>query len=215
MKYQYMKNTPWFMIIAFVLLAIFSIIPLLNLIILASENLTIGFSKKNLSELGQFGDFFGGHTAAFTGSISLVIITFFTFHQSKQQEVFFRSQSLDTKKMSDRQFFIDGLNLITQWDISSPGCDQCMRLLDHYGKLALTSEDKELLLLLNTVITAQIRKNLEGKNGSFRKTNYPYACDAIEKISGLRKQESIEYKNSKKLNSTKMKDPSTPQLPEG
>lgn len=47
-----------------------------------------------------------------------------------------------------------------------------MRLLDYYGRLALISEDRELLLLLNTVITAKIRENLEGKNGSFKVRNY-------------------------------------------
>jgi hypothetical protein len=199
MNYQYLKNTPGLMKIALLLVAIFSAIPLVNLLMLSLNNLTIGYSKKTLTELGQFGDFFGGHTAAFTSSISLVVIIFFTFHQSKQQENFFEKQSIDNKNMSDRQFFIDGINLIAKWDISSPGCDQCMRLLDYYGRLALASNDKELLLMLNTVITAQIRKNLEGKNGSFKKTNYPFACDAIKKISELRKEESLEYKANKNV----------------
>ncbi len=65
-----------------------------------------------------------------------------------------------------------------------------MRLLDYYCRLALVSEDRELLLLLNTVITAKIRQNLEGKNGSFRVTNYPYACKAIEKIRPLREADA-------------------------
>jgi hypothetical protein len=198
MKYQYFENTPKLMSFLLTLVFIGSLIPLINLIILCWEDFKVGFSAKSLETSGQFGDFFGGHTAAFTGSVSLVVITFFTFHQSKQQEIFFGKQSDDSKNMSDRQFFIDGINLITQWDISSSGCDQCMRLLDYYSRLALTSNDRELLLLLNTVITAEIRKNLEGKNGSFKKTNYPYACEAIEKISVLREEDSRAYKTRNK-----------------
>jgi hypothetical protein len=212
-KYQYIKNTPRWMIVVLAVIVIFSFIPLMNLIILGFNNLTIDFSKKtSLEQLGQFGDFFGGHMAAFTGSTSLVVIVLSTFHQAKQQKEFFEEQSKTTKNLSDRQFFIDGINLIAQWDISASGCDQCMRLLDYYGRIALVSEDKELLLLLNTVITAQIRKNLEGKNGSFKQTNYPYACDAVEKIKELREKENREYK---KIKRDKANNPSIPQFPEG
>ncbi|KRG40682.1 hypothetical protein ARC20_12730 [Stenotrophomonas panacihumi] len=64
-----------------------------------------------------------------------------------------------------------------------------MRLLDYYSRLALRSDDEELLLLLNTVVTAQLRKNLEGKNGSFKSTNYAFACEAIERIRPLRERD--------------------------
>jgi hypothetical protein len=198
MKYPYLKNTPQLMIIAMALVAIFSVIPLANLIVLGLKNLTVRASEKSLAELGQFGDFFGGHTSAFTGSISLIVIIFFTFHQSKQQEMFFEKQAADNKNISDRQFFLDGINLITQWDLSSPGCDQCMRLLDYYGRLALASTDRELLLMLNTVITAEVRKNLEGKNGSFKSTNYPFACEAIDRIKVLREEDGRGQKTFRK-----------------
>jgi len=198
MKYPYLKNTPQLMIIAIALVAIFSVIPLANLIVLGLKNLTVRSSEKSLAELGQFGDFFGGHTSAFTGSISLIVIIFFTFHQSKQQEMFFEKQAADSKNTSDRQFFLNGINLITQWDLSSPGCDQCMRLLDYYGRLALASNDRELLLMLNTVITAEVKKNLEGKNGSFKSTNYPYACEAIDRIKVLREEDSRAQKAFRK-----------------
>jgi predicted SprT family Zn-dependent metalloprotease len=85
-----------------------------------------------------------------------------------------------------RNFFLEGVNQITQWDIASPGCDQCMRLLDYYGRVALQADDRELLLILNTVITAKIRQNLQGQNGSYKQTNYPYACEALEQIKPLR-----------------------------
>ncbi|MBJ9633688.1 hypothetical protein I5532_13705 [Citrobacter freundii] len=198
MRYNYLKETPRWMIFLLLVVSLFAIVPILNMIVIGYQNLTISFSPRlDLTQLGQFGDFFGGHTSAFAGSLSLVVVLFFTFHQSKQQRVFFLSQQADTLRTTDRQFFLEGINLITQWDIKAPGCDQCMRLLDYYGRLALLSEDRELLLLLNTVITAKIRENLEGKNGSFKVTNYPYACEAIKKIRPLREANARAQKASK------------------
>jgi hypothetical protein len=195
MRYDYLKETPRLMLVLLVVVGLFAIIPIANLIVVGYQNLKIGFSSGlSLTELGQLGDFFGGHTSAFAGLLSLVVVLFFTFHQAKQQRAFFLSQQADTLKTTGRQFFLEGINLITQWDIKSPGCDQCMRLLDYYGRLALLSEDRELLLLLNTVITAKIRQNLEGKNGSFKVTNYPYACEAIEKIRPLREADAKAQK---------------------
>ncbi|TDS97263.1 hypothetical protein [Erwinia rhapontici] len=198
MRYNYLKETPRWMIFILLVVSLFAIVPIVNMIVIGYQNLTISFSSRlDLTQLGQFGDFFGGHTSAFAGSLSLVVVLFFTFHQSKQQRVFFLSQQADTLRTTERQFFLEGINLITQWDIKVPGCDQCMRLLDYYGRLALISEDRELLLLLNTVITAKIRENLEGKNGSFKVTNYPYACEAIERIRPLREADARAQKASK------------------
>lgn len=197
MRYDYFKETPWWMLVLLVVFGLFAILPIANLIVIGYKNPTIGLPPVlNLTDLGQLGDFFGGHTAAFAGSLSLVVVLFFTFHQAKQQRVFFLTQQADASRTADRQFYLEGINLITQWDIKSPGCDQCMRLLDYYSRLALVSEDRELLLLLNTVITAKIRQNLEGKNGSFKVTNYPYACDAIEKIRPLREADAKAQKVS-------------------
>ena len=197
MRYDYLKETPGWMLTVLVVVCLFAILPIANLIVVGYKNLTIGLpSDLTLGELGQLGDFFGGHTSAFAGSLSLVVVLFFTFHQAKQQRIFFLSQQAETSRTADRQFFLEGINLITQWDIKSPGCDQCMRLLDYYSRIALLSEDRELLLLLNTVITAKIRQNLEGKNGSFKVTNYPYACEAIEKIRPLREADVRAQKAS-------------------
>ncbi len=191
MKYPYLKETPWLMLALLAVFCCFALLPIASLIGAGYQNLRIGLPKGlSLTELGQLGDFFGGHTSAFAGSLSLVVVLFFTFHQAKQQRIFFISQQVETSKQVERQFFLEGINQITQWDIQSPGCDQCMRLLDYYSRLALQSSDRELLLLLNTVITAKIRSNLEGKNGSFRVTNYPYACSAIERIRPLREADA-------------------------
>jgi len=194
-RYIYLKETPRWMLVLLVVVGLLAILPIANLIVVGYKNLNIGLpSDLSLTQLGQLGDFFGGHTSAFAGSLSLVVVLFFTFHQAKQQRAFFLSQQADTSKIADRQFFLEGINLITQWDIKSPGCDQCMRLLDYYSRLALLSEDRELLLILNTVITAKIRQNLEGKNGSFKVTNYPYACEAIERIRPLREADARSQK---------------------
>jgi hypothetical protein len=212
MRYDYLKETPRWMIALLVVVGLLALFPIANLVVVGYQNLKISYGKTlNLTELGQLGDFFGGHTSAFAGSLSLVVVLFFTFHQAKQQRAFFLSQQADTSRTTDRQFFLEGINLITQWDIKSPGCDQCLRLLDYYGRLALLSKDRELLLLLNTVITAKIRENLEGRNGSFKVTNYPYACEAIEKIRPLREADARAQKASKaKSKEATLKNLSTP-----
>lgn len=200
-RYNYLKESPRWMILLLGVISFLAIIPLVNLIVVGYQNFKIGFSGTySLGELGQLGDFFGGHTSAFAGSLSLVVVLFFTFHQAKQQRGFFLTQQTDTLRTANRQFFLEGINLITQWDIKSQGCDQCMRLLDYYSRVALLSSDRELLLLLNTVITAKIRENLEGRNGNYKVTNYPYACEAIERIRPLREADARAQKAAK-LNS--------------
>ncbi|KAB0563660.1 hypothetical protein C9383_22875 [Pseudomonas palleroniana] len=201
MEYKYFNKTPLWMIVLVSTVGVFALIPIANLLIVGYNNLTLGVQTGlSLSELGQMGDFFGGHTSAFSGALSLIVVLFFTFHQAKQQREFFLAQKAEAAQNSDRQFFLDGINLVTQWEMKSSGADQCMRLLDYYSRLALESADRELLLILNTVITAQIRKNLEGKNGSFRATNYPYACEAVEKIRTLREADSRAHKAKRKEN---------------
>lgn len=197
-RYDYRKHTPRSMFTVFALLIGVALVPFANLLVLGYRSLSLGVSKGlSLEELGQLGDFFGGHTAAFAGSLSLVLVLFFTFHQANQQRIFFRTQQDESRLTAAREFFLEGINLITQWDIKSPGCDQCMRLLDYYGRLAIQSGDRELMLLLNTVITAKIRANLEGKNGSFRVTNYPYACELLEQIRPLREADARAYRANK------------------
>lgn len=191
-RYEYWKNTPRLLKLAIVALATVAIVPIANLVYLGFTQLKFGVeSPLEVATLGQVGDFFGGHTAAFAGSLSLLAILFFSYHQSKQQESFFHKQSEDEERNSTRTFFLEGIGLITQWDLAKPGADQGLRLLDYYSRLALDSDDRELLLILNTVITAQIRANLEGKNGSFKKTNYPFACEALERIAELRKEDGL------------------------
>ncbi|MFP8780256.1 hypothetical protein [Hydrogenophaga sp. RWCD_12] len=195
MRYDYSKNTPSWMKWALGLAALLAIVPVSNLVFLGIRNLRFAYTGEiGLTGLGQLGDFFGGHTAAFAGATSLAVVLFFTFHQARQQSQFFVTQQEDAAKHSQREFFLQGINLITQWDIASPGCDQCLRLLDYYGRVALNSEDRELPLMLNTVITAKIRENLQGQNGSFKRTNYPYAIEVMERIAELRKEDGLASK---------------------
>lgn len=195
MHYDYSTNTPTWMKWGLGLTGVLAIVPLLNLLYLGTQNLEFAYKGEiSLTGLGQVGDFFGGHTAAFAGSMSLLVVLFFTFHQAKQQSQFFEVQQRESTRHTERNFFLQGINLITQWDIASPGCDQCLRLLDYYGRIALASTDRELPLILNTVITAKIRENLLGQNGSFKRTNYPYACDVMDKIAALRKEDGLASK---------------------
>lgn len=104
---------------------------------------------------------------------------------------------MDSKMISqklDRQFVFEGVKLIIQLNDQNPGCDQCMRFLDYYSRFALQSGDKELLLLVNIVIIGEIRKNLEGKNESFKSTNYPFAVKALSEIRSIRKKDVMEQK---------------------
>lgn len=197
--YEFWKKSPWSLRIAIGAVGLFALFPLLNLLALAFTNLKLGLGVQlTYEQLGQTGDFFGGHTAAFSGTLSLAVVLFFTFHQYKQQSEHFHTQRNEEQLHAERVFFLTGINLITQWDISQPGCDQCMRLLDYYSRLALKSKDEELFLILNTVVTAKIRQNLQGKNGSFRKTNYPFACEALEHIATIRKKEGIKRSEERK-----------------
>ena len=190
MRYEYGTNTPRWLKIVLAVTGLLAIVPIANLVVMGYRHLSFSYTGDlSLTSLGQLGDFFGGHTAAFAGSTSLLVILFFTFHQARQQSQFFEEQQREASLRSERNFFLQGIDLITQWDLASPGCDQCMRLLDYYGRMALASKDRELPLILNTVITAKIRENLEGKNGSFRRTNYPYACEVIGKIAVLREED--------------------------
>lgn len=101
-------------------------------------------------------------------SVLLLLVTgvyaYFTYQilRANQQIVSaMRAQTDQERRLRIREHFLAGIAAIAQYDIASPGCEQAMRLLDYYSSLALSSEDPELLHILNTVITAEIRKNIE------------------------------------------------------
>ncbi|MDZ4145669.1 MAG: hypothetical protein U1D29_14235, partial [Burkholderiales bacterium] len=82
MRYDYLKETPRWMLLLLVAVGLFAIFPIASLVVFAYRKLdAVNFSLPsglNLSQLGQLGDFLGGHTSAFAGSLSLVVVLFFT-----------------------------------------------------------------------------------------------------------------------------------------
>jgi hypothetical protein len=100
-----------------------------------------------------------GITAIVT--IIYVIVTFRILRANQQTVRAMQDQAQQEKAFRMREHFLTGIGTIAQYDVDSPGCEQAMRLLDYYSSLALSSNDPELFQILNTVMTAEIRKKLE------------------------------------------------------
>jgi len=101
-------------------------------------------------------------------SVLLLLLTgvyaYFTYRilRANQQTVAaMREQTEQERRFRIREHFLAGIAAIAQYDIASPGCEQALRLLDYYSSLALDSKDPELLHILNTVMTAEVRKKIE------------------------------------------------------
>jgi hypothetical protein len=71
-----------------------------------------------------------------------------------------------------------------------------MRLLDYYSSLALKQDDPELFLILNTVMTGQVRKNLEDIQEKKQET-YGDAVSAREHIKRMLRDQNLERKGIK------------------
>ena len=165
---------------AVVFIVILSIPPL---IFYAAGLFTKSTGTPGLSELGAQGDFFGGHVAAITSSLTLLIVLTTGFVQQTYDRTF-----------RLREQFLSGLNVIGQYDIAKPGCEQALRLLDHYSALALELDDNELLLLLNTVMTREIRSRLEELEGEKKPDIYVIARAAKMKIAEILKAHHMKRK---------------------
>src|SRR6266705_2296123 len=101
-------------------------------------------------------------------SVLLLLVTgvyaYFTYRilcANQQIVSAMREQTDQERRFRIREHFLAGIAAIAQYDIASPGCEQAMRLFDYYSSLALASEDPELLHILNSVMTAEIRKKIE------------------------------------------------------
>ncbi|MEY3665073.1 MAG: hypothetical protein RLZZ153_1255 [Pseudomonadota bacterium] len=138
---------------------------------------------KQLSELGAQGDFFGGHVAAITSSLTLLIVLVTGYLQQTSDRIF-----------RLREHFLAGLNVIGQYDVVNPGCEQALRMLDHYSALALELEDDELLLLLNTVMTKDIRSRLEFLENEKQPDIYVYARTAKKRLAEVLKKRHMARK---------------------
>lgn len=88
-------------IICVCLLAL-AFVPLANLYFLGGNSLVVdGSAQLSLEQLGQLGDFFGGHTAAFSGLLSVALILYFSARQSESQQRHFEEQLRISKQAAD------------------------------------------------------------------------------------------------------------------
>ncbi len=95
-----MKKALW--VIILLCLVALALVPLANLATLGSNSLTLNWSTKvSLEQLAQFGDFFGGHTAAFSGLLSVALILYFSLKQSELQQQHFEEQLRISKQAAD------------------------------------------------------------------------------------------------------------------
>jgi hypothetical protein len=120
------------------------------------------------------GDFWGGHIAAITGSITLLVVIISTAAQSRADHA-----------ARLRDSFLQGIGHIAAYDIEKAGCEQALRLLDYYSMIANQLEEPELYLILNTVMTGKIRETLEGYDSNPKNQNYPNARKARSKIKHM------------------------------
>jgi hypothetical protein len=94
-------------------------------------------------------------------------------------------QQASDRRFRLREHFLAGLNIIGQYDTNQPGCEQALRFLDYYARVALELKDKELLLLLNAVITKDIRSRLEALDKEKQRDIYVYAREAKRQLADL------------------------------
>lgn len=139
-----------------------------------------------LKDYGTQGDFFGGHIAAVVGCITLLVVVVTGFLQISYD-----------RRFRLREHFLSGIAVIGQYDIDSPGCEQALRLLDYYSAIALELNDTELLLLLNTVMTSEIRRTLE-KLEEGKQEIYLEAREARRNIQQILKDYHLQRKGIKK-----------------
>jgi uncharacterized membrane protein (Fun14 family) len=131
--------------------------------------------------LSQQGNFFGGYITAIVGSLTFVAVIITSFKQSQQQERYFM-----------RQYFLQGTELISS-AMRSQDDLQALRIIDYFSRLALSSEDDELFLVLNTILAGKIRKQLEQPDKNTL-GNYPFAVKAVSKIGSIQKEKALNRK---------------------
>ena len=109
----------------------------------------------------------GNDMASFFSVLSVIVaavyayLTYRILRSNQETVAAMQKQTEQERRFRIREHFLSGIGAIAQYDIDSPGCEQAMRLLDYYSSLAMSSDDAELFHILNTVMTAEIRKKLE------------------------------------------------------
>ncbi len=107
-----------------------------------------------------------------------------------------QQQAAQDRKFRIREHFLSGIGAIAQYDIDSPGCEQAMRLLDYYSSLALIENQPELFYLLNTVMTAEIRKKIE-EIQKHKREIYLNAVAARDRIQTMLRDHNLQRKGLK------------------
>lgn len=96
-----MKFKALWVLILFCLIAL-SAVPLLNLFTLGWNSLEIDWkASATLQDLALFGDFFGGHTAAVSGLLSVALILYFSLRQAELQDRHFKEQLKISSKSAE------------------------------------------------------------------------------------------------------------------
>lgn len=134
--------------------------------------------------LSQQGSFFGGYLTAIVGLLTLTAVVLIGFKQSLQQERYFM-----------RNYFLQGLELISS-AIQNEDDFQALRVIDYFSRLAISSEDDELFLVLNTILYGNIRKQLEQPEDHMR-NNYPFAVETISRIGNIQRTKALSRKGIK------------------
>jgi hypothetical protein len=168
-KGYFMKYIRSAQILAVVFLALFSVL----IAVVFVRTWIYGPIFSSPDGRAQQGDFFGGHLSALFGCLTLLIVLYFGWRQRE-----------DDREAKKRESFLAGLDLIAQYDLKSPGCEQAMRILDYYSKLAQEDGNEEWLWMLNVVITKDIRKKLEDLREQ-RQEIYIHAQEVHQKIHAV------------------------------
>lgn len=182
-KRSYQYRWPWHLTVAAIAVVAICIPPILFYV---SAFTGLKMPLPDLSNKGTQGDFFGGHVAAITSSLTLLVVLISSHLQHSSDKTF-----------RLREHFLAGLAVIGQYDVEKPGCEQALRLLDYYSAIALDLNDTELLLLLNTVMTKEIGARLHELDGPKKPDIYVSAREANRKIADILRDHHLERKGKK------------------
>ncbi len=123
-------------------------------------------------------------------------LTYYILRANRATVAAMQQQAARDRKFRIREHFLSGIGAIAQYDIDSPGCEQAMRLLDYYSSLALIENEPELFYLLNTVMTAEIRKKIEEIQKQKREI-YLNAVAARDRIQTMLRDHNLQRKGLK------------------
>lgn len=131
--------------------------------------------------LSQQGSFFGGYLTAIVGLLTIAAVVLIGYRQQQEQQRYFM-----------RQYFLHGLELISS-AMQNTDEVQALRIIDYFSRLAMSSDDDELFLVLNTIFSGNIRKQLESPE-EYTRNNYPFAVETVSRIGEIQKAKALMRK---------------------